>query len=167
MTAPPPAARLRYSPEPPGALGTAGGIAQALPLLGFAPFVVVNGDIWCDYDYSQAAEIAGQLASRGKLAHLVLVANPPHHAEGDFALNFGEVASAGARKLTFAGIGIYQRSLFAGLQAGTPAELAPMLRSAMDAGQVAGEYHYGRWTDVGTPERLAALDADLSRELGT
>jgi MurNAc alpha-1-phosphate uridylyltransferase len=159
-------ARIRYSPEPPGALGTAGGIAQALPLLGYAPFVAVNGDIWCDYDYSQAAEIAGQLARRARLAHLVLVANPAHHPGGDFALNFGEVSRQGTPALTFAGIGIYQRALFSGLPAGTEAELAPLLRAAMDAGQVSGEYHFGRWTDVGTPERLAALDAELSQEAG-
>lgn len=157
-------ARIAYSPEPPGALSTAGGIARALPLLGFTPFLVVNGDVWCDYDFSEAAEIAGTLAKNKKLAHLVLVPNPPHNAGGDFALEFGTVRNDGAARLTFAGIGIYQRALFAGIEPGTKAELAPLLRAAADTDQLEGAYHFGKWTDVGTPERLAALDAELSAE---
>ena len=157
-------ARIVYSPEPLGALGTAGGIAHALPLLGYPPFVVVNGDIWCDYDFDQIAEIAGRLQQRRQLAHLLLVPNPPHHPAGDFTLEFGRVAEEGEPKLTFAGIGIYQRALFASVPAGGKGELAPLLRAAMREGRVSGEYLRGRWVDVGTPQRLAALDAELGAD---
>ena len=155
---------MRYSPEPVGALETAGGIANALPLLGNdAPFLVVNGDIWCDWDVARAAAVP---AAKG-LAHLVLVPNPPQHARGDFLLADGEVradiqAPAGNEQVcTFSGIGIYRPQLFAELQRGLPAKLAPLLRGAMNAGRVSGELHAGRWIDVGTPQRLAELDADL------
>ena len=155
-------ARIRYSPEPPGALETAGGIAQALPLLGYAPFLVVNGDIWCDYDFAHAVDIAGELVRRRLLAHLVLVPNPPHHPQGDFALGFGRVSEQKEPKLTFAGIGVYQRSLYSPVIPGERAKLAPLLRAAMTEGRVGGEYFRGRWSDIGTPERLAQLDAELS-----
>ena len=156
---------IRYSPEPPGALETAGGIANALPLLGdAAPFMVINGDIWCDWNVSQAAH----RLLPGDLAHLVLVPNPPQHPQGDFSLlgaRVGADATAGergARACTFSGIGIYRPQLFAGIARGTPAKLAPLLRAAMDAGRVSGEFHAGRWEDVGTPQRLAALDDELN-----
>lgn len=148
---------IRYSKEPPGALETAGGIVQALPLLGDEPFLVVNGDIWCDWDVGRAL---GALRN-DDLAHLVLVPNPGHNAKGDFALHDGRVASEGESRQTFAGIGIYRRELFAGLEAGKPAKLAPLLRAAMNAGRVGGELHTGRWVDVGTPERLTELDVEL------
>lgn len=148
---------IRYSPEPPGALETAGGIARALPLLGHEPFLVVNGDIFCDWD--PAAALA--LDMQGRLAHLVLVDNPPHHPAGDFALVDGLVGNQEAGRLTFAGIGIYAPALFAGLDPDQPAKLAPLLRTAADAGQVSGERHGGRWVDVGTPERLRELDQEL------
>lgn len=148
---------IRYSPEPPGALETAGGIANALPLLGDAPFLVVNGDIHCDWDFGRAATA---LAANG-FAHLVLVPNPPHHVAGDFALNGDRVFSEGEPRFTFAGIGVYQPSLFAGIERGKPAKLAPLLRVAMAQNRVGGELHDGRWTDVGTPQRLAELDAEL------
>ena len=155
---------IRYSPEPEGALETAGGIANALPLLANdAPFLVINGDIYCDWDVTRAADV---LATKG-LAHLVLVPNPPHHARGDFLLADGEVradiqAPAGNEQVcTFSGIGIYRPQLFAEIQRGRPAKLAPLLRGAMDAGRVSGELHVGRWVDVGTPQRLAELDAEL------
>jgi MurNAc alpha-1-phosphate uridylyltransferase len=148
---------IRYSVEPPGALEAAGGIRTALPLLGDEPFLVINGDIWSDWDVRHARH---PLAA-DDLAHLVLVANPPHHLAGDFAIAEGRVAADGAKKLTFAGIGVYRPALFAGLAAGVPAKLAPLLRTAMSAGQVSGEGHTGRWVDVGTPERLAELDTDL------
>jgi MurNAc alpha-1-phosphate uridylyltransferase len=147
---------IRYSPEPPGALETAGGIVQALPFLGDAPFLVINGDIWCDWDPARAAPPAGR-----DLAHLVMVANPDHHPDGDFVLADGRLQADGTARLTFAGIGIYHPQLFAGLPRGQPAKLAPLLRAAMAAGQVSGERHDGRWTDVGTPARLAALDGEL------
>jgi len=154
-------ARIVYSPEPPGALGTAGGIAKALRLLGYPPFVVVNGDVWCDYDFDQVREIAGRLQQRRQLAHLLLVSNPPHHPSGDFGLAFGRVTEEGDPRLTFAGIGVYQRTLFASVPPGEKAELGALLRAAMREGQVTGEYLRGRWIDVGTPQRLAALDTEL------
>jgi MurNAc alpha-1-phosphate uridylyltransferase len=155
---------IAYSPEPPGALETAGGIANALPLLGdAAPFMVINGDIWCDWDVSQAAH----RLLPGDLAHLVLVPNPPQHPQGDFSLcgtRVGADSTAGApgaRACTFSGIGIYRPQLFAAISRGTPAKLAPLLRVVMDAGRVSGEFHAGRWEDIGTPQRLATLDDEL------
>ena len=150
--------RIAYSPEPPGALETAGGIANALPLLGDTPFLVVNGDIYCDWDFSRAAD----LLTADRLAHLVLIDNPPHHPAGDFTLDNGTVGRGEQNRLTFSGIGVYRPALFAGIARGTPAKLAPLLRNAIDAGKIGGERHAGRWVDVGTPERLAALDAELS-----
>lgn len=145
---------IRYSAEGPGrALETGGGIFRALPLLGEAPFVVVNGDIWTDYPYARLP------ANPEGLAHLVLVDNPPHHPAGDFLLRDGRVVAEGEdERLTFSGIGVYRPELFAGCRAGAFA-LAPLLREAMGAGQVSGEYYGGRWLDVGTPQRLAELEA--------
>ncbi len=145
---------IDYSPEPEGALETGGGIRHALPLLGPAPFLVVNGDIWTDYDYSRLpAEPEG-------LAHLVLVDNPPHHPEGDFALEAGRVLAEGEPRYCFSGIGVYRPELFADLPEGR-FPLAPVLRRAMAAGRVTGEHHAGLWSDVGTPARLAELDRRL------
>lgn len=154
---------IAYSPEPPGALETAGGIAQALPLLGADPFWVVNGDIFCAWH-----DFADRQLATDRLAHLVLVPNPPHHPAGDFVLTpAGEVraaeASSGVERLTFSGIGLYRPALFAGLEAGTPAKLAPLLRQAMAQGKVSGEFFGGRWEDVGTPSRLADLDLELQQ----
>ncbi len=145
---------IRYSAEPQGALETAGGIANALPLLGEDPFLVVNGDIYCDWDFSRA-----RLGNA--LAHLVLVDNPTHHPNGDFTLVDGKVGAGETARLTFSGIGIYHPALFAGIPRGQPAKLAPLLRETIDAGLINGEHHAGRWVDVGTPERLAVLDAEL------
>jgi MurNAc alpha-1-phosphate uridylyltransferase len=156
--------RIAYSPEPEGALETAGGIANALPLLGFPPFLVVNGDIWCDYDFGHAADIAGELQRSGRLAHLLLVPNPPHHPQGDFGRDGGRVSREG-HMLTYAGIAVFQRALFEGIAAGDRARLAPLLYAAVERGEVSGDYYWGRWTDVGTPERLAALDRALATGL--
>ncbi len=145
---------IRYSPEPPEALETGGGVFQALPLLGETPFVVINGDIWTDYDY---ARLPGRLAG---LAHLVLVNNPPQHPGGDFALAGGQVSGQGAARLTFSGISVLKPALFAGC-APSRFPLAPLLRRAMAAGQVTGEHYQGAWRDIGTPERLADLDQQL------
>lgn len=153
--------QVTHSPEPEGALESAGGIAQALPHLGNEPFLVVNGDIWCDYDFGRAHGIAGSLREANLLAHLVLVPNPPHHPEGDFSLAGNHVTDHGAERLTFSGIGIYRPELFAGITRGEKARLAPLLRAAMAEGRVAGEFHPGHWIDVGTPQRLADLDAAL------
>lgn len=147
---------IRYSPEPPGALETAGGIAQALPLLGAAPFLVVNGDIYCDWDFSRASGLAG------RLAHLVLVPNPAHHAGGDFSLAGEKVRfAAEGGSLTYAGIGVFSPAFFAAVPRGAPLKLRPLLDAAIAGGVLTGERHPGRWVDVGTPERLAQLDREL------
>jgi MurNAc alpha-1-phosphate uridylyltransferase len=147
---------IRYSPEPPGALETAGGIANALPLLGDAPFLVVNGDIWCDWNVTRARQLAD------RTAHLVMVANPAHHARGDFSLDGDKVVFAsGEQTLTYAGIGVFSPSFFADVGQGTVMKLRPLLDAAIAAGTLSGERHTGRWVDVGTPQRLAELDAEL------
>lgn len=148
---------IHYSREPVGALETAGGIRHALPLLGDAPFLAINGDVFCDWDPAGAK--GHELGSC--LAHIVLVDNPSHHLCGDFSLVEGKVCH-GDKRLTFAGIGIYRPELFLGLPAGKPAKLAPLLEAAIAAGRVSGERHTGRWVDVGAPERLFALDAEIS-----
>lgn len=148
---------ISYSPEPQGALETAGGIAQALPVLGDAAFLVVNGDIYCDWDFQRA------LALRERLAHLVMVANPAHHAAGDFRLRDGKVefATNTSDTLTYAGIGVFSPRFFRDVPRGQPLKLRPLLDAAIAAGTLRGEQHTGRWVDVGTPERLAALDQEL------
>lgn len=150
---------IRYSPEPV-ALETAGGIRQAMPRLGPEPFVVVNGDIFCDADLAAVREAATHLHADGDLAHLVLVANPEHNPAGDFTLSQGRIVEQGPA-LTFSGIGAYHPALFADLIAGQPARLAPLLRTAIAQGRVSGALHEGKWIDVGTPERLEELDRSL------
>jgi MurNAc alpha-1-phosphate uridylyltransferase len=146
---------IRYSVEAT-ALETAGGIFNALPLLGDEPFVVVNGDVWSDYPFAQLpAAITG-------LAHLVLVDNPPQHPKGDFALTGDRVVAEGEDKLTFSGISILSPQLFAGCTPGA-FPLAPLLRQAMARGLVSGEHYRGRWFDIGTPQRLQQLDEALRR----
>lgn len=148
--------RIAYSAEPPTALETGGGIFQALPLLGAAPFLVINGDVWSDYPLSRltAMTLAG-------LAHLVLVANPPHHPAGDFALTAdGDVAVDGVSRLTFSGLSLLRPELFVGCAPGR-FPLAPLLRRAMAECQVSGEYYAGQWRDIGTPQRLADLEQVL------
>jgi len=144
------------------ALETGGGIAFALPLLGDAPFVVLNSDIYCDFDCGRLAA-AGAALERGTLvAHLVLVDNPPHHPAGDFSLAGGRVSADGMPRLTFSGIGAYSPALFAGVERGAKCQLAALLRPAMAQGRVAGEQHRGLWMDVGTPQRLADLERALA-----
>jgi MurNAc alpha-1-phosphate uridylyltransferase len=142
---------IDYSPEPPGALETGGGIRQALALLGKGPFLVINGDVWTDYRYRDL-----QREPQG-LAHLVLVDNPGHHPEGDFHLDGRRVGLDGGARLTFSGIAVYRPELFEGTAPGR-FPLAPLLRSAIGSGRVSGEHYRGRWMDIGTPERLAELD---------
>lgn len=149
---------IRYSPERE-ALETAGGIANALPLLGTEPFLVVNADIYSDYDFSALS----QLDLRDELAHLVLVDNPPQHPRGDFALAAGRVHDSGEPLLTFSGMGVYSPRLFGGIPPGAKVPLAPLLRKAIAAGRVSGEHYRGRWHDIGTVERLRALDEELRR----
>ena len=152
-------ASITYSREGT-ALETAGGIAQALHLLGRDAFLVVNGDVYTDLDF---AALAGHVLGDA-LAHLVLIDNPAHNPRGDFALRDGTVSAEGSPRLTFAGIGIYDPALFAGIAPGTRAALAPLLREAMQHGRVTGSHYRGRWIDVGTAERLAELDASLRRD---
>ena len=159
-------AHIQYSPEA-SALETAGGIANALPLLGDEPFAVINSDIYCDYDFAHLAERAAALQASGDMAHLVLVDNPPHHPNGDFALSGGRLCPLPtshfplAALLTFSGIGIYRPSLFSPIPRGSIAPLAPLLRAQIAAGRVSGEHHRGLWVDVGTPQRLAELDSQV------
>jgi len=148
--------RIRYSPERE-ALETAGGIANALALLGPAPFLVVNADLHADYPFARLRDALAGDAD----AHLVLVGNPPHHPGGDFALAENRVANEGGTMLTFSGIGVYRPALFDGIRPGTHAALAPLLRAAATRGRLTGERYAGRWVDVGTPDRLARLDAEL------
>ena len=143
---------IRYSAEGEP-LETGGGIFRALPLLGDAPFLVVNGDIWTDYPF---AALRRPLEG---LAHLVLVDNPVHHPTGDFRLADGQVVDAapGVDSLTYSGIAVLAPALFAGCQPGA-FKLAPLLRQAMADGRVGGERFAGRWVDVGTHERLAEVE---------
>ncbi|MBD9483784.1 nucleotidyltransferase family protein [Pseudomonas sp. PDM14] len=139
-------------------LETGGGIFRALPLLGTEPFLVVNGDIWTDYSFAQLDRpLSG-------LAHLVLTDNPEHHAKGDFRLQNGQLNDdlSGGDSLTYCGIAVLSPGLFAGCSDG-PFKLAPLLRQAMAAGAVSGEYFHGRWVDVGTHERLADVEQQLAQ----
>lgn len=138
------------------ALETAGGIARALSLLGREPFLVINGDIFCDYDFTRLFDVAATMAADPRrLAHLVLVPNPEHHPAGDFVLTTeGKVVAEGPDKLTFSGIGLYHPDLFLGIDPHRPSKLAPLLKAAMAQGRASAERHDGLWLDVGTIERL-------------
>ena len=153
--------RLVYSHEGRdfgGALETAGGIARALPHLDEV-FWIVAGDVYMpQFLFTRAAY--DRFAASGKLAHLFLVPNPAHNGKGDFALTAEGLASnAMEGRLTYSTVGLYRKALFNGLIVGEPAKLAPLLRQAMDRDEVSAEVYHGAWTDVGTPERLAALNA--------
>jgi MurNAc alpha-1-phosphate uridylyltransferase len=151
---------IQYSPETE-LLETAGGIINALPLLGTEAFVVVNGDVWTDYDFARLHASAAALEATHSLAHLVLVPNAAHHPQGDFYLNGdGDVADQGQPRLTFSGISVLHPLLFAGL-AVQRLPLLPVLRQAMARQQVSGEYFAGDWEDIGSPERLKALECRL------
>jgi len=148
-------ARIEYSVEPDGALETGGGIVAALDLLGPAPFITVNSDVWTDFDFAGLGEPAGS-------AHLVLVPNPDHNRTGDFRLMDGKIVEIGGIMLTFSGIAVYRPELFAGRKA-RRFPLAPVLHEAARAGQVSGQLYRGRWLDVGTPERLALAERYASK----
>ncbi|MEY3740402.1 MAG: hypothetical protein RLZZ192_1078 [Pseudomonadota bacterium] len=156
--------KIQYSPEQV-ALETAGGIATAGPLLGTAPFLVINGDVWCDWNPIAAHAIAEELVRSRQLAWLLLVDNPDHHPQGDFVqLDDGQLSDQDGMRKTFSGIGVYQPTLFAQTAVGQPAKLAPLLRAAMAERKVLGNIHRGFWLDVGTPERLAALEYRLKQQ---
>ncbi|MCL6415407.1 nucleotidyltransferase family protein [Aestuariirhabdus sp. Z084] len=145
--------QITYSPEDEP-LETGGGVFNALPLLGSDPFLLINGDVWTDFPLGR---LCGDI---DQLAHLVLVDNPEHHPEGDFALQGSTVEPCGDQCLTFSGVSIIHPELFAGASPGKFA-LAPLLRQAMGQGKVSGEYYSGHWSDVGTIERLQQLEAHL------
>jgi MurNAc alpha-1-phosphate uridylyltransferase len=166
---------IEYSPEKV-ALETAGGIANALHLLGNEPFLVVNGDTFTEIDFKSTemgfkstalqANIHAGAGHALKLAHLVLVDNPPQHPNGDFAIEFksqsdGMLKNEGTQMLTFSGVGVYHPDLFADVVKGQPAKLAPLLRKAIDNNAATAQYYRGVWHDIGTPERLKQLDHSL------
>ena len=142
---------IQYSAETGGSLETGGGILNALPLLGAEPFIVVNADIWTDFPFDSLP------SSPDGLAHLVMVDNPEQHPNGDFSLSNGRLSQSGPAMLTFSGIGVYRPELFADCSPGA-FPLGPVLRKFMDAGQVSGERFTGSWFDIGTAERLDAVN---------
>lgn len=166
--------RIAYSYEGDQPLETGGGMLHALPLLGEQPFVVVNGDVWSDFDFSRLP------ANLQALAHLVLVDNPAQHADGDFAVKpDGLVVDHGDRRLTYSGIGVYSPALLSHWRHDLAQQEHPwdgrqpprfalvhVLRAAMRTSAVTGEHHHGRWTDVGTPQRLAELAASITPRSG-
>jgi len=139
-------------------LETAGGVAQARGLLGTDPFLVLNGDIYCEVD---VARLLG-VTLGGRLAHLVLVPNPPHHPAGDFTLERGVIGNAAAPRYTYAGVAVISPALVSGVPPGGKAQLAPLLRAAAEKGLISGELYTGIWQDAGTVERLAELEAQLA-----
>lgn len=144
---------LHFSPEGWPAFETAGGIATALPCLGDSPFLLVNGDVYCDYPFAQLKNV--DLSSDD--AHLVLVNNPDHHPEGDFGLQGGRVLHQIPR-LTYSGIGVFHPRLFAQTPVRQPSKLAPLLNDAISRQRLSGESYAGLWMDIGTPARLDALE---------
>lgn len=164
--------RLSYSAETT-ALETAGGIAKALPFFQGKPFLVVNGDIWCDWNPAEARGHVDALQTANALAWLLLVDNPSHHPDGDFVLapcsyvglrDVDALSAANAQTLTFAGIGIYLPQFFSDVQPDESAALAPLLRAAIENNRIIGSHHCGDWVDVGTPERLSTLDQGLAMQ---
>ena len=156
---------IRFSPEA-RALETAGGIRNALPLLREEVFAVINADIYSDYDYVRLAEMIRRMPA-ATLAHLVLVDNPAHHPQGDFCLEGNLVRTGDNGLLTFSGVGTYRAALFDPVAPGAKHPLAPLLREQMALGKVTGEHFRGEWDDVGTPQRLADLDAWLQQVPGS
>jgi MurNAc alpha-1-phosphate uridylyltransferase len=150
--------RIHYSREPWPALETGGGIRQALPLLGDDPFLLVNGDVYTDVDFGALR------LTPGDLAQLVLVPNPPHHTKGDFHLSDGRITGRDGERLTYSGIAMLHPALLAAAEPGR-FPLLPWLLKALEADRLGGQRHEGLWIDVGTPERLADLDARL-RHMG-
>jgi N-acetyl-alpha-D-muramate 1-phosphate uridylyltransferase len=148
-----------YSEEGPEPLETGGGIFQALPLLGSGPFLVVNGDTWNDIEYG------GLKLEPGADGHLVLVPNPTHNTNGDFGLADGFVVERPTDRFTYSGVGVYRPEFFAGCTAGK-FPMLPLLKRAIGARKLKGQVHEGEWIDVGTPQRLASLDAEVRGRKG-
>lgn len=142
---------VAYSDETGNVLETGGGIHKALPLLGDEPFLVVNADVYTDMPVPEV-DLAGN-----EVGHLVLVPTPDYSLHGDFDLDDGLVRNSDQPRYTFSGVAIYRPEFFAGCEPGR-FPLAPMLREAADAGRLSGSVYHGDWADVGTPERLAALN---------
>jgi len=157
---------LRFSPERE-ALETAGGIAQALPLIGEGVFIAVSGDVFCDFDYATLGARANALAAAATPGmHLVMTPNPPFHPQGDFALLDGMLALDGAPRYTFGNIGLYDTRMFRDLAPGERRALTPYYRETIAAGRATGELYEGRWENVGTPQQLSALDRELCDRQG-
>lgn len=155
---------IRYSHEGAqfgGALETAGGMATALPLLGIdrqTPFWLMAGDVFMP-DFALPAADAARFRDSGALAHIYLVPNPEHNPRGDFGLSpEGLALDRASAQFTYSTVGLYRPALLDGLAIGQKAALAPLLRQAMQLGRVHASLYSGAWTDVGTPERLAALN---------
>jgi len=150
-------AKIQYSEEGEIPLETAGGIAFALDRLGPEPFLVINADIICDYPLETLHQKSIDLA------HLVMISNPAHHPEGDFAISNGLLSHSGSEKLTFSGIGVYHPDLFAGIKPG-PLKMRPILNQAIDQNRISGELFNGLWMDIGTPDRLREIDELLIKQ---
>ncbi len=144
-------ASIHYSPEGDNVLETGGGIHRALPFLGDKAFIVVNGDVWTDFPYSELPQ------NIDSLAHLVMVNNPPHNTKGDFAFVGRYLKNEGDYKYTYSGIGVYTHSFFAKCKS-ERFPLAPLLIDAMKDNKITGKIYSGRWMDIGTPERLEQIN---------
>lgn len=155
--------QISYSPEATP-LETAGGIARALPLLGNQPFLVINGDIWCDWDPGHAHKVVNAMAQTRLRSWILLADNPAHHPDGDFSLDATGLLTEPQpdQTLTFTGIGIYHPEMFQGLDPNQPARLAPILYQAIEQKLIGGEHYNGIWIDVGTPQRLTELNTLLA-----
>jgi MurNAc alpha-1-phosphate uridylyltransferase len=155
--------KIEYSREP-SPLETAGGIAQALPLLQCTAFLAVNADVYCEYDYARLHAVVDDLsAARGRYsAHVVLVDNPPHHIQGDFFLGAeGAISASTGVRLTYSGIGVFRAAMFKDVARGERRALGPMLHEAVGLQTLRGEHYPGIWLDIGTPQRLDQLRALL------
>ncbi|PCJ31694.1 MAG: mannose-1-phosphate guanylyltransferase [Gammaproteobacteria bacterium] len=152
-------ATITYSDEQAGGLETAGGIINALTLLGNEPFLVVNGDIWTDYPFEQLHNFK---LAQGSLGHLVFVTNPEHNLTGDFSISSGVISTDDSNKLTYSGIAIFHPALFSDLEVQRLA-LKPLLLEAIAKQQLTGEHYRGEWSDIGTVERLQQLINQLER----
>jgi len=147
--------KILYSDEQKeGGLETLGGILKALPLLGDEPFLVVNGDVFCEYEFDSTFEL------KGSTAHLILVVNPPHNHKGDFCLDGSDVSNKGKNTFTFSGIGYYNPKLFQSLEL-QKSRLGPLLREVIEKHEVSGELFRGRWYDIGTPKRLQEINDEI------